>query len=405
MSRRHILRLPTPFPLQAEIISHPARFKVVATGRRFGKTTLGILLVVEMALRWEGVYWWVAPTYQIASIAWERLRALLGGCSRVSEVHRRLDLPHGARIQCVSAQEPDHLRGEGVTFLVLDEAAYIPRLDYVWHAILRPMLLDNAGSLLALSTPNRRNLFFTWYALGQGEPSGEWKSWSAPTMANPFLPRAELDAVLADYPEGSLLYRQEILGEFVEGEGAVFRNVRAAACGAALDGAEPGRVYVAGVDFGMAQDYTVAVVFDVEARRMVALDRFRGLEYTLQRARLRALHERWRPRSWFVEGNAAGKPNIELLRAVGLPVIEFTTTAASKRQIVERLALALDAGQIQLLNDPRLILEFEAFERHVNSATGIPSYRAAEGAHDDIVMATAIAWYGVHRPSLVAFEV
>lgn len=398
------VRLPIPYNLQASIISSSARYKTVATGRRIGKTTLGTLNTSDMALTYGGsAYWWVAPTNAAAFIAWERFKNILGDAADAGETKKRLILRNGSEIWCKSAEEPDNLRGEGIDHVTFDEAAYIKRLEYVWHGIVRPMLIDTGGGMLALSTPNRRNLFYQWYLRGLDPLEPEWESWSAPTSANPYLPAEEVAQLEQEYPPGSELYRQEILGEFLEGSGQVFRKIREAAT--APRDAEPraNHRYIGGVDWGKSSDFTAAAIIDADSRSLVCLDRFNLVDYTLQRNRISALHERWKPVAWHIETNAAGEPNIEMLLADGLPVRRFTTTAQTKRPLIEGLAQAFELGAIRITPDPVLISELEAYERKTSAATGASTYSAPDGLHDDTVIALALSWHGASQPSAMTY--
>jgi phage terminase large subunit-like protein len=340
------------------------------------------------------VLWWVAPTNQVSFLAWERFKLALGGTDRVTvnETHRRIVLPNRSQIWCKSAEAPDNLRGEGVDDLTLDEAAHIRNLDYVWQGVLRPMLIDGGGSMIALSTPNRRNTFHRWFVRGQDPAQPDWRAWNFPTTDNPYLPRAELERLEQEYPPGSELYRQEILGEFLESGGAVFRKVREAATAPRDPTYDPARRYVAGIDWGRARDFTCIVVLDADSNTMVALDRFNTVDYTLQRDRLEALCRKWHVETGLAETNAMGEPNLELLQREGLPLRGFTTTAQSKRPLIEGLAQALELGEIRIFDDPVLVGELEAYERTVSPVTGAPTYSAPEGHHDDTVVALALAY-------------
>jgi hypothetical protein len=87
-----------------------------------------------------------------------------------------------------------------------------------------------------------------------------------------------------------------------------------------------------------------------------------------------------------------GGPQVEALQAAGLPVHSFTTTAASKHEIMTGLSLAFERGDIKIFDDPILIAEVESYEQ--TQRAGIPGYGAPEGMHDDTVMALAICWHG-----------
>jgi hypothetical protein len=83
---------------------------------------------------------------------------------------------------------------------------------------------------------------------------------------------------------------------------------------------------------------------------------------------------------------------MEALRDEGLPVIGFTTTAQSKAKIIQSLALAFEREEAKWLDIPIATAELEAFEATPSSVTGRVSYSAAQGCHDDTVIARALAW-------------
>jgi hypothetical protein len=151
---------------------------------------------------------------------------------------------------------------------------------------------------------------------------------------------------------------------------------------------------IIGVDWGRVNDYTVFVALSGSGQ-VLAIDRFRGLEYSLQRARLQAFWERLGGQAWIIaESNNMGGPVVEQLQRDRLPVVAFTTTNASKSEIIEALALAFERGDIRILNDAALVGELQAFEAK-SLPSGMMRYAAPEGGHDDIVMALAIAWSGL----------
>ncbi len=72
------IRLHKLHPGQKAIADHPARFRVVMCGRRFGKSALGIRLACDAALKGQPVGWF-APSYKLALEAWRELVQRLGG--------------------------------------------------------------------------------------------------------------------------------------------------------------------------------------------------------------------------------------------------------------------------------------------------------------------------------------
>jgi len=124
---------------------------------------------------------------------------------------------------------------------------------------------------------------------------------------------------------------------------------------------------------------------------MVDMDRSNRVDYTLQRGRLQALYDRWRPSKIIAESNSIGEPIVEELLRAGLPVSAFNTTNASKAAIIEGLALAFEQGTISILSDPILLGELQAFAAEPLPG-GMLRYAAPGSGHDDTVMALALAW-------------
>src|SRR5574337_385059 len=147
------LNMPNPHEKQWEIIRSDARFRVVACGRRFGKTTLGERAILIRAVNKRAACWWLAPTYDMAAHVWRDLKAAVRDVPnvRISESDLRMDFSKGGWLEIHSAHNPDHLRGAGLDFVVLDEAAFMP--PEIWPEIVRPMLVERKGRALFLSTP------------------------------------------------------------------------------------------------------------------------------------------------------------------------------------------------------------------------------------------------------------
>jgi hypothetical protein len=392
---------------QARIACHPARVKVLAMGRRWGKTTLGGVIALMSLTRGLRVAW-VAPTYRNARPLWrfcERHVAPVRDRVKVSLAEQAMEFP-AARgwLGVYSADNDTSMRGEDFDLVIVDEAARVKQETV--QDVIMPTLADRNGRLLLISTPVGLNWFYTEYQRGLGD--GRYQAaWRAPTCANPLpsIQRAyyELQERVrqGEFPERS--FRQEWDAEFIESEGIVFRNVDAVATGEVLEWATPGHTYVGGVDWGRVGDATVFIILDVEERRVARVERMVGVPFTLQLERLKALQRDFAVQAWCVETNAMGGPLVERLAEEGVPVLAFTTTAASKQMAIEALALAFEGRQITIPRDGVLMGELKAF-----SATRLPSglirYSAPEGLHDDCVMALAFAWHGLGQaasPALI----
>jgi phage terminase large subunit-like protein len=380
---------------QRAVLASPARFKVVACGRRWGKTELGKAAVIQRLAAGDQCVWWLAPTYQMAGQVWRdfkrHFRRTAG--TRIHNSEREIEFVQGGLLAIRSAYYPDHLRGAGLDFAVLDEAAFM--LPGIWQQIVRPMLLDKGGHALLISSPNGRNWFWEAYQLGlSGVP--DWASFHYPSHANPLLPHDDLASIQATTVER--VWRQEYLAEFVDDSGQVFRDVLAAADTQA-GVYQPGHRYVAGVDWGRENDYTAIAVLDADTAALVALERFNHVGWETQRSRLAAVCHNWHVSLVIAEANSVGSPNIEALRQAGLPVTSFTMTSRSKTPLIDALALAIETRQLRLLRDETLLNELAAYTMK-RSASGQWQYSAPAGTHDDTVIALALAWQAVSTPRL-----
>jgi len=366
------------------------RFKVLACGRRWGKSLMGSLACVTGGLR-GGRTWWVAPSYKMATVGWRAIarlgRQVPGAQVRLSEM--LVTFPGGGSVQVRSADDPQSLRGEGLTLAVLDECAFMR--EVAWTEALRPALSDKLGGALFISTPAGRNWFWRLWMRGQDAAERDWRSWRFPTRDNPYIAPSEIEAARRDLPER--IFQQEYEAEFLESSGEVFRRVLDAATATGME-PQPGRQYVMGVDWAKSADFTALTVMDVAAREVVALDRFNQIDYAVQRGRLQALAGRYRVDAIIAESNSIGEPIIEQLQRDNLPVRGFVTTNATKAQIIEALALAFEQGTIRILSDPVLIGELQAYEME-RLPSGMTRYGAPEGMHDDTVMSLALAWSAV----------
>ena len=382
-----------PHPAQRQILDEAKRFNVEVCGRRFGKTQLDIFEAVPVVLAGAPVGI-MFPTYKMLSDVWREFVNVFAPLKKdKSEQEHRLELVTGGVIEMWSAEAADAVRGRKYKRLIFDEAAMVSDLMNTWNAILRPTLVDLKGDAYFKSTPKGRNGFHQLFQLGQDELNTEWKSWQFPTIANPTIAKSEVEAMRDTMPE--LIYRQEVLAEFIDSDGGVFRRVQEAAT---LQPQEPmpNRQYIAGVDVASSVDFTVVSVFDVEAREMVFMDRFNRVDYPVLINRLAAIYSRYGLTSMVVESNSIGRPVIDELVARGLNIVPFTTTSATKQSIIQSLQSAFENGQIRVLDEPVLIGELLSFEATRN-ASGSFSYSAPSGMHDDCVMSLAIAWSGMEQ--------
>lgn len=390
---------------QAEILQSDARFRVVACGRRWGKTvTCAKEIRDQLLTHGDGwLAWWVAPTYQQAEIG---LRTLLDETPEefIESVNRsklRVEAVTGATCEFKSADKPDNLRGEGVDELVADEAAEIDQ--YAYENALRPTLTDSEDSrMIAISTPKGRGWFFEFYQRGR---SAEWPNYEAfqgPTTENPFINQSDVDTAERELPER--VFRQEYLAEFVDETGGVFEgldeNLFTAEWSLPPEGLPPSETvapdaegviaeppYATGVDFARHQDFRVAVTLDA-AGRIVNFERDQHETWPEIHRAVLDISERY-PGVVAVDASRDNKIVADL-EADGVQVDPVRFSPQRKRELIENLIGAIENEELEAPEIPSLRSELEVFEYDVTRGGNV-RYDAPEGFHDDTVDALALA--------------
>jgi phage FluMu gp28-like protein len=359
-------------------------------------------ICVEEAVK-GGTYIWGAPTFDQVRISFKEAQRAAGTVADFNLSRMTMQFPTGGEIVFRSLDNPDNARGYTADGVVIDESGVVKA--EAWYEVLRPMLIDTNGWAWLIGTPKGRN--WLWAEFQKAHDHDDYAAWQVPTLGvamqdgqlvrrphpleNPEVPFAEIEQLQRTLSER--VFEQEILAQFVELSGGVFRRVLDAATATPQDSAITGHEYVMGVDWGKSNDFTVLSVIDTATNELCHVDRFNQIDYAVQLSRLQALAQRFNPYSIIVERNSIGEPLVEQLYRMGLPVQPFNTTNATKTQAIDALALAFERGEIRIPNDAVLIAELQAYEME-RLPSGLMRYSAPAGIHDDTVMSLALAWQG-----------
>lgn len=197
---------------QKEVWNNDSRFKVVAAGRRTGKSRLAAYLLIVNALKAEkGNVFYVAPTQgQARDIMWNLLLEIGSPVIKSSHINnQQIKLINGSTISLKGADRPETMRGISLFYVCLDELSEMK--PEVWELILRPALADLKGSALFIGTPTGRNHFYSMYIYGQGDDP-DWESWHFTSYDNKLIDKAEIDS--AKKSMSSYAFRQEFMASF-----------------------------------------------------------------------------------------------------------------------------------------------------------------------------------------------
>lgn len=382
---------------QHEFLTADVKHRVIAAGRRAGKTTACAIEARDTLLEREGLVWWVAPTYQQAEIGFRTFLDIvpdeLLSEENISRQKRTVELA-GSRLEFKSADRPDNLRGAGIIELIIDEAPEVSR--YAWENALRPTLSDTADSrMIAIGTPKGHNWFHDLFQKGQRDDYPAYRSWRFPTTANPFISHDDVRDAREMLPER--VFRQEYLAEFTDDDGTVFQNWREDVVEAYewrdYYGTDP---FFTGVDFARTEDWTVIVTLDKYGK----LNEFVRVNETgwpeIQRA-VEAVYAEYGGQVW-VDATRDNKIVSDLERA-GVAVEPVQFTASRKRELVENLAVLLEKGELTLPADLGVLhSELDVFGFEATRAGNV-RYGAREGFKDDAVDALALASIGLESTS------
>lgn len=389
MTRTLVLSVPAPHEKQALIDACDKKRVLVNAGRRGGKTVWASRKAIKEANAGRQVLY-IAPVSAQTDAFWMNCKdwladALLVGLVKKNETKRTMEFWSGGRIEARTGNKPDHLRGGYGDYIVLDEYAY--QAPEIWEKVCSPMLLDNNGSVVFISTPNLRNHFYHLYL--KAEESEDWAVFQFSSHDNPHLSVEALEDITEDMTDVD--YRQEILAEFVPGVGAVFTVHPEDFYNPAENepGLHKGHRLVAGLDWGQKEDYTALSVGCATCSKEIALHRMKEVDYPTQREFIKQILSEYENVELLAEANAMGQPNIEQLWQDGIDVMPFTTTNSSKAGIVQSLRLSFSQSAWKWVDDKKGWLELEAFEMKI-SPSGLQKFSAPEGLHDDTVIARCL---------------
>lgn len=224
---------------QAQIKAHPARFKVVACGRRFGKTVLGEDEASHAILRGEKVGWF-APDYKKLAEVYRFFEKTFGAninrdqstalIETSNKTEGRISFKTGGEIEFWSLTDPDCGRSRDYDLVIIDEAGLCLELADRWREAIRATLMDRQGKAYFLGTPKppksiqlKDYAFYLFFQRGLDEENKSWQSFHAPSNSNPTLKPEEIEEMRNEPGMTKRIARQEIDAEFLaQNEGALW---------------------------------------------------------------------------------------------------------------------------------------------------------------------------------------
>mgnify|MGYP002813279388 CR=1 FL=1 len=381
-------------PHQQEVIfGNDARFKTICWHRRARKTTTAIYELVKQAFMRVGVYWHIFPTYSEAKDAVWRDPHMMFSFIPPAMIAKRNDselvltFTNGSVLQLMGADNPDTLRGSGPVGVVLDEFA---TMKYEAWQVIEPILRANDGWAWFIGTPKGKNHLYEFYQRGlQGHK--DWKSFFLTGDKSGLFNEEQLSEMKKSMTQR--MYSQEIMCDWLENEGTVFRSVREA-MKSTVESPKTSHLYVIGCDLAKVTDFTVLTVYDRIHNNQVYQERFQTIEWPFQKSKIAALSKHYNNALVVLDATGLGDPIADDLTRIGVPIVPFKITEQTKKDLIEKLSIWIEQRKCLLLPLNETLEEFDNFSYEIGP-TGKIRYQAREGFHDDIVISHALAISGL----------
>lgn len=371
------ITLPRPHTNQAKVLNSKARFKVLMSGRRWGKSLICQVITCLESMQGKRVAY-ITPTYLLAKAFFDELALLMPANVAIpNRSDLTFKLISGGSIRFFTGERLDNLRGLKFHYVIIDEASFIPDLEDGWNNAIRPTLTDYQGKAIFLSTPKGKNFFYSLFLKGI-DPSPEWESFKFSSYDNPHISDDEIDSARLALPE--VVFEQEYMANPAENSANPFGSQALSKC---LSAMSDQNVKCYGIDLAKYSDWTVIIGLDNNGN-VAYFERFQS-DWSTTQNKIRQL-----PKApMLIDSTGVGDPVVEQLQREGLAIEGFKFTSQSKQELMLGLQVAIHQEKIHY--PPGMIQEeLEIFE-YQYSANGV-KYSAPSGFHDDCVMALALAW-------------
>lgn len=371
------------------------RFFLVNFARRLRKTSLAINILIQEACEHNKVrVGYITSTFTAAkSIVWRdpnMLRRWIpeGYVKKFNESELFVEFSNGSILSLHGSDKPDSIRGVDFKTVVIDEAPLCKR--ELWEEILRPIIAqDIKRKAIFIFTPKGKSSWIYEYWVKMRD-NPEWARYLLTAEDSGLFAPGELDKAKAEMPQR--VFAQEMLCSFEESSAGVFKNVALCVSGS-LEAYKQQHTYVTGVDLAKVDDFTVICTICRETRQVVAFERFNQIDWSVQKERILAHCGKYKSYA-VVDATGVGSPIVEDLTRQGLAVFPYHISAQSKKQLIERLMVAIEQRQITFPNIPVLIEELGLYQYNVTESHNI-TYGAPDGSHDDTVIALGLAVIGM----------
>jgi len=367
---------------QRQAIFNDKRYALIEASTKTGKTVGCIVWLCEQAMMGKAGqnFWWVAPIFPQAKIAFRRLKkGLPPGLYKANETELTITLANGAVIWFKGGDKPDSLYGEDVYAAVIDEASRVK--EDAFHAVRSTLTATQGAVRIIGNVKGRKNWFYQMARKAEaGEPNMAYSRLLAyDAVEAGVLAADEVADAKSVLPDA--VFKELYLAEPSDDGGNPFGIKAISLCIKPIS-SEPAVAW--GWDLAKSLDWCVGIGLD-KVGNVCKFERFQKpwqdtIRYIKNvTGRCPAL----------VDSTGVGDPVLESLQENGGENFEgFKFSSTSKQQLMEGLAVAIQQQQVGY-PDGVIVSELEQFE-YKYTRTGV-KYSAPEGFHDDCVCGLALA--------------
>lgn len=336
-----------------------------------------------------------------------------------------LEFINGSQILFKSAESGDNLRGEtvkGSGVCVVDEAAYIDE-DFYYDVVVPFVNVTHRPILLASTPRGKVGLFFNMFQKGLlDDPYIKAFDWCDYDLSK-FLTPDLLERYRTQLPLRT--FTSEYLGQFVDGTSVVFGDITGAVRNDDVKYDTSLPVYLS-IDWsaGAGADNTVISIVQLQGGKLVLHKQIVFNDKTpnatidiIMEAVKKLVAKGFTEINIIIEKNSIGavygglladavsdfeemfNANVSYKNEIEVNIQQFVTTNQSKKKLVECLTNLFEHNWISIPSDRFLQSELTTFECKVEK-TGLITYNAASGFHDDRVMSLGFAAYMLYEEIL-----
>lgn len=389
-----------------------AQVLVAPCGTKVGKSFGASLWLAKEALLNPVFGVWVAPTYLKAKIGYRYIKAMVN----IPEVCKCVDglleirFKNGSFIKFLHGSDAEvTIEGEAVDRFVLDEAGKIQK--QVWFSLLTT-ITQTKGLGIVTGTPRGYNWYYDIYRQAK---SGDnfFIHTTLKTEDSPFIDKESVDkakrllttSLFDQYYNAKFVSSSTVFGDLFH----IWDEELQVPKGDIKFWIHPNAKFregdiIHGVDIAKKRDYTVFYSVNLEGET-VGFCRFKQSPYPQQAKRLETYLKKYFPAADNMirydetgVGTALGDILVEM--DIDASITPVTFTNKSKNEMVTRLTLAIEQEWFSAPRIETIEHELSSYELSVTK-TGLHSYSAPDGEHDDVVSACMLAVSAAYQHSMV----